>query len=755
MKHPLFSSIALGLVATATLAGQAQVTAASQSASSTPAAQSAKAKTTDTVAKPKVAKMRPAMRPAAPAAPSKPPWEEFKLDPKTTMLLDFSDSDPDQVVSLFARTSGVTILKDPSFKTPLTFTSAKAVSLDDAFSILNEVLKMNGFELQKRGKMLVVAKPQPPAPPPPPPAPQGPPVNADEPIVKVYPLIYASATQVSRVVNEVFSQQQLEAIVQQLQSGGGFPQGGPMPGRFGPGGPQGNQPPKIVRASAEDYTNSVIVNAPKKYQEEVQDLIKQLDKSTQQALVSEVFKLQYVTVGEVVDAIQDVLTANTPTGRGVGKPQDQNQNFFYYNPFRSNNNQKTAGGQSVIALKQTNSVIVSATDENMEIVRKLIKNLDQPATFVGTTFVMHLENAKAEEVATLLNQAFTPPKNQNQNDNPFFFIYSDNPPDEQKDKTPTDHNDKGEIVNVRDLTGKVNVIADKNTNSLIVVTVPSNIPLVKKIVDDIDKTSEQVMIETVIVEANLDKTDRLGVEWNFTQTGPTGHGTSATGSTNFGLQSSTTPLQGLGYTLTGETYKAFLNAITTDNRNKVLSTPRIFTSNNVKAEINVSTKLPYINNTQEGALGTLFNSYDFLDVGVILDVTPRVTASGQVTMDVVQSADDLQGYTSFNAPIVNHRSATTTVTVDDGATIVLGGIIGTTKTRTENKVPLLGDIPFLGNLFKSGSNEVQKTELMVLLTPHIVHTPDDARRLRDIQTKELSKDSQGELKNVVKPGGGN
>ena len=197
-----------------------------------------------------------------------------------------------------------------------------------------------------------------------------------------------------------------------------------------------------------------------------------------------------------------------------------------------------------------------------------------------------------------------------------------------------------------------------------------------------------------------------------------------------------------------------VDAITTDTRNKVLSTPRIFTSNNVKAEINVSTKLPYINNQQEGALGNLFQSYDFLDVGVILDVTPRVTASGQVTMDVVQSADDLQGYTTFNAPIVNHRSATTTVTVSDGATVVLGGIIGTTKTRTDNKIPILGDIPFLGSLFKSTSNEVQKTELMVLLTPHIVHTPDDARRIRATETKELSKESQGELKNVVKPVGG-
>ncbi|HTQ11433.1 MAG TPA: type II and III secretion system protein, partial [Fimbriimonadaceae bacterium] len=222
-------------------------------------------------------------------------------------------------------------------------------------------------------------------------------------------------------------------------------------------------------------------------------------------------------------------------------------------------------------------------------------------------------------------------------------------------------------------------------------------------------------------------------------------------STNFGLENSGTSNQGFNYTISSGTYRAFLNTVQNDSRFKVLDTPRIFTSNNVKAEINVSQKLPYITSQESGLAGGLISNYQFQDVGVVLTVTPRITSSGQVTMDVVQSADDLQGFTTFNAPIINHREATTTVSVADGQTIVLGGIIRNTVTDTENKIPFLGDIPLLGNLFRSKSKEDNQTELMVFLTPHIVRTNTDAQKLRKQETGDLSKESQNNLNKRVPP----
>ena len=197
-----------------------------------------------------------------------------------------------------------------------------------------------------------------------------------------------------------------------------------------------------------------------------------------------------------------------------------------------------------------------------------------------------------------------------------------------------------------------------------------------------------------------------------------------------------------------------MNALQTDTRFKVLDTPRIFTSNNVKAEINVSQKLPYITSQQTGTTGGIISNYQFQDVGVVLTVTPRITSNGQVTMDVIQSADDLAGFTTYNAPIINHRQASTTVSVKDGETVILGGIIRNTLTQTDNKIPILGDIPLLGNLFRSHSKTAGQTELMVFLTPHIVHLNKDAQKLREDQSKQLSPQSQESLKKLIPPAGG-
>jgi general secretion pathway protein D len=157
------------------------------------------------------------------------------------------------------------------------------------------------------------------------------------------------------------------------------------------------------------------------------------------------------------------------------------------------------------------------------------------------------------------------------------------------------------------------------------------------------------------------------------------------------------------------------------------------------------------------ANGNISYTYDFKDVGVVLTVTPRITSNGYVAMEVTQTANDFQGYTDFNAPIVNQREADTTVSAKDGETIVLGGIIRETVTATVNKVPLLGDIPLLGQLFKSSSKQKNKTELLVFLRPRIVRDSDDADLLRQKQIKDLSNDSKRVIEKSVPPaatGGG-
>jgi general secretion pathway protein D len=273
------------------------------------------------------------------------------------------------------------------------------------------------------------------------------------------------------------------------------------------------------------------------------------------------------------------------------------------------------------------------------------------------------------------------------------------------------------------------------------------------------------MIETIIVEASLDSSSRLGIEWQDAHGKVFGStGTSGTANQDFGLRPNNTLPQGFRYTLTGGALSAFMNALKTDTKFNVLSTPRIFTSNNVEAQINISQRVPFVVSQRADANGNITFNYDFEDVGIVLTVTPRITAGGYVTMDVNQTANDLQGFTSFNAPIVNQRQAQTTVAVRDGETIILGGIIRSTVSTTTKKIPLLGDIPILGNLFRSTDKSDQKTELLVFLTPRVVRDPAEAAKLTDEQRKKLSLPTQDQLNksgafgdktNKSQTGGGN
>jgi general secretion pathway protein D len=300
---------------------------------------------------------------------------------------------------------------------------------------------------------------------------------------------------------------------------------------------------------------------------------------------------------------------------------------------------------------------------------------------------------------------------------------------------------------VRDLSGQVTVIPDINTNSVIIVTSPQNRATLQGIIDQLDKIPEQVMIETLIVEASLDATSKLGIEWNFNQGAVLGDKKEkGTGTSSFGNQANTAQPQGFRYALTGAQYGAFLNTVQSDSRFEILSTPRIFTSNNSTAQINISQSLPYVLSQRTDANGNLTFNYAFLDVGIILTVTPRITANGYVTMDVTQTANDFVRYTDFNAPVVNQREAQTTVSVQDGETVVLGGIIKSSVSTSVNKLPLVGDIPVLGKLFRSSSTQKSKTELLVFLTPRIVRNAEEARRLRGETQKQMqSKTIQEKL----------
>ncbi len=742
---------------------------------------------------------------------SGPVWEQFDLDKDKRIKLTFRKASIDMVLEMFSRESGITIVKDPKLTDKVTIISPNAVSLADAFAILNAQLKLMGFELKKDDKIMVIEARQQRG--------SGGGMNAEalaamsgsrqvQTELKVYRIKYANASEVARVVNDVFLQQeQSRNPFQQIFGSRGRGRGGSS--RWGGSGRQQGQTGPSVRASSDDFSNTVIVNAPHDKQLEVAILIEEIDQQTETPQSVKVYPLQFAFAEDLVPTIQSVMAANQTTGRG-GRGQ-QGQSFF--DRISRLRNNVTDGG-SVVADSRTNSLVVTSTDQNHGILAQVISELDHDVPYADTTFVFPLDNARAESVADLLNQAFTQRNTGRRNtgsnfnrgnnrggnnrggggdrgqrnrsgysgrgveEDPNFLMLDLEDPDMdvsefmtmvtiaggieplQQTQGSLGRGAAGQVINTLQAAGQVTIIADPNTNSLIVIGSPEIAEMVRNLLAQLAKVPEQVMIETIIVEATLDSSMKLGVEWNVVNGKFLGNtGVTGSGVTDFGLAGQTPAAEGFRYTISGGNLGGFLNALETDDRFRVLSTPRIFTSNNVEAEINISQSIPFIVSQREDVSGNFIFNYSFQDVGIVLTVTPHITANGMVTLDVTRTADDLVGFTDFNAPIVNQREASTTVSVMDGETIVLGGIMRTQVRTTVKKIPILGDIPILGELFKSTSRQDVKTELLVFLTPRIVRTWQEAEELRKDQVDQLSDRSKADYDKVRPPktggGGGN
>lgn len=737
---------------------------------------------------------------------SSKPWTDLIKGNKKTLQLNFRNANVDLVLDLYMKASGITIIKDPNLKDSITLSSPKAVPLDQAFEILSAALGVRNFEIQKQGSLLVIKKKEERRE-----QSQGFDMSAlagmignsqSQAELKVYPIKYAAASQVAETLNNVFEMEAQQSNPFAMMFGGGRTQRGGRGGGFNPASMFGGQQSgSSVRAAADDYSNSLIVFAPRDKQRSVEDLIEQIDKQTDQPVKTRTYQLEFADATSLSSTIQTALNGQPTTGRGAqqantSRNQNQGRGGFFGFFGGGNNNQNTNVAPDV----RSNSLIVTTTEENHNVVAQLVEELDKEVPLENNTFVIPLNNARADSVATLLQGAFgnrsgtstnrttntnnrstTNNRNTNNRNNTNQGRVSEDGQSLELDfdefagddgelytQVRTGQNfgqrntgqtqnqggglvrgQDGRLTNVRDLSGGVTIIPDTNTNSLIVVTDPANLEILQQILGQLDKIPEQVMIETIIVEATLDNSLKLGVEWNYVQEKAFGQsGVTGSANTNFGLQSSNP--QGFRYTLSGGNVTAFMNALATDDKFQVLSTPRIFTSNNVEAEINISQSVPYVLSTREDNNGNLTFNYAFQDVGIVLNVVPQISANGMVTLDVVQTANDLQGFTDFNAPIVNQRQAQTTVSVKDGDTIVLGGIMRNTVTSNVKKLPLLGDIPLLGELFKTRTRQNTKTELLVFLTPRVVKNPDDAAKLREDETNRLSPASQKTIKGAVK-----
>lgn len=313
------------------------------------------------------------------------------------------------------------------------------------------------------------------------------------------------------------------------------------------------------------------------------------------------------------------------------------------------------------------------------------------------------------------------------------------------------------------ILGQTKIIADERMNALLVFATHEDMERIKDLVNKLDVVLPQVLIEAIIMEVTLDKSKNLGVS---AAQEPKGNDIAHAGGYNNGqsffpfLQSQTTgsnafpgnftsilPANQFSYWANfGGNYDVAVQAAENDSRVNVLSRPRIQTSHGVEADLFVGETIPYVDSTTAGAFGGtgVYNSYQQQQIGITLKVKPLINPDGLVVMDIYQEASepgpastavDING---TSVPTINQRQASATVAVKDRDTIVLGGMIGTTTTKTISGVPYLMNVPLLGKLFQSTADSLERTELIVLLRPTVLPTPEAAATVAAAERKSMA-----------------
>jgi len=400
-----------------------------------------------------------------------------------------------------------------------------------------------------------------------------------------------------------------------------------------------------------------------------------------------------------------------------------------------------AGVVRFIPIERLNSVLaISAQPHHLDQVQAWMRQLDRTGSMADQSFhVIPLQNRPAREVAELLQKSLTPADPAAE-----AALTAVNPA-----LTPviTDSTAPGASVPAVEVTvpaisspssKPARILADEANNSLVILASAEEYQLLQQVIALLDVTPNQVMLEATIAEVTLNDDLAFGITW-FLQDGEFDLSFS---DLDNGAVASTFP--GFSVLVDGADGRAALNAVASVTDVKVLSSPSLMVLDNRTATLQVGDQVPVVTQTAVSTIdpdAPIVNSVELRDTGVILKVTPRVNEGGRVMLDIEQEVSDVvETRTSgIDSPTIQQRKIKTSVAVDNGETIALGGLIRDKVTDGETKVPLLGDIPAIGELFRSTTQRNERTELVVLITPRVVGGADDARRI----TQELTDRMRG------------
>ena len=485
-----------------------------------------------------------------------------------------------------------------------------------------------------------------------------------------------------------------------------------------------------VHLVADVRLNAILISTSAQNFETIDSLVKKLDVNMpDQEWGTRMYKLRFADAENVAAIINNVYQGSS----------NNSGNFFFFLAERNRNQTQgsLAGNVTAEAYPTLNAVIIStATQRNFELITEFIDSMDVP-TPEGQkeiTETIRLEYGNADQLQQVLEQVW-----EGEGDTGFSFrrFFASGGRQQQQD--------------INSLRGKVTVFADADTNSLIVTTLQRYLPDVRALIKKLDFVRGQVWIDIQILEVTLDETTKLGIELTAQENKIFGvsprPGNPLVGEleSQLGLEQE---ISGFNLGLATKEYMALLHTLMRENKVQTLSTPSLLTRDSWNATWSSGRRIPYLQSVDTTSIlgdtvsQPLFN-YDFIDppVGINISLTPYI-AKSQVSEDGKRtigldiesiSASNFIEFTDFNAPITDDNAISVYIDVEDGQQIVVGGIIRKKQKQVENKLPILGDIPLIGRLFKNTENAVEDTEIVIIITPHIVDikNPEDLEKLKE------------------------
>ena len=396
---------------------------------------------------------------------------------------------------------------------------------------------------------------------------------------------------------------------------------------------------------------------------------------------------------------------------------------------------------TMVADERTNVIVLLANEVDTLRIKQLLAMIDKEAPRgKGKIHVYYCENATAEELAKVLQEVPT-----------------------QQAGAP-----KGKAA-APAVSGKVRISADKATNSLIIMADQEDYIVLEQVIKKLDIPRSMVFIESLIMEVDMDKSLDIGVDWQFFEDTSVRGDKAVVGGAfsdgivpNVGAGGVINPFAGGGFSLglitepvdiagfSISSISAIINAVKTDDEFRILSTPQVLTTDNEEARITVGENRPYQTRSTTDTSGGTFESFEYRDVGKILKITPHVTEGRLVRMKISLEVTNIDlastATTSSTLPVTQKRTVDTTVIVKDSQTVVIGGLIDESSTRNDTKVPVLGDIPILGWLFRKRSETNEKTNLYIFLTPRVIKSPLEAREILKDKQEQMGTVEEGAIK---------